>query len=106
MKAKENIKILGINVDKVTKAEALDIFEGFLDTPGCKQIVTLNPEMLIEAQKNNKFHNLLNKQKLKRFNILREEYLKSHPMPKENIKPQNDTKSMANPKVNLKKDKK
>lgn len=64
MKVNNFIKILGINIDKVTKAEALGIFEGFLEDSSCKQIVTLNPEMLIEAQKNPDFRALLSESEL------------------------------------------
>ncbi|MCQ2819165.1 MAG: hypothetical protein MJ252_18025 [archaeon] len=49
---------------------------------------------------NNKFQNLLKKQKLERYNIIREEYLKKHSMPKE-PEPKKENKSMANPKINL-----
>ena len=59
MKKAETIKILGIDVDKVTKAEALAIFSELLEGDGCSQIITLNPEMLIEAQTNEAFRELL-----------------------------------------------
>ena len=59
MKNYETINILGISVDKVTKAEALAAFEGFLEEDHCSQIVTLNPEMILEAQENSKFNKLL-----------------------------------------------
>ena len=59
MKNYETINILGISVDKVTKAEALAAFEGFLEEDHCSQIVTLNPEMILEAQENSKFNKLI-----------------------------------------------
>ena len=59
MKNAETIKIMGIDVDKVTKAEALEIFSDLLESEGCSQIITLNPEMIIEAQTNEGFRELL-----------------------------------------------
>ena len=64
MKNYKTIKILGIEVDKVTKNEALEAFKGFLSGDKCSQIVTLNPEMVLEAQNNQQFHNLLKESEL------------------------------------------
>ncbi len=59
MRNYKTINILGINVDKVTEKEALTAFESFLEEDRCSQIITLNPEMIIEAQNNKEFYNLL-----------------------------------------------
>ncbi len=59
MKNYKTINILGVDIDKVTEKEALAAFEGFLEGEHCSQIVTLNPEMIIEAQKNKEFYDLL-----------------------------------------------
>lgn len=55
----ETIKILGINVDKVSEKEALDAFENMLEGDICSQIITLNPEMLLEAQNSPEFASLI-----------------------------------------------
>ena len=59
MKNYKTINILGIDVDKVTEAEALKAFEGFLAVDHCSQIITLNPEMIVEAQNNKEFYKVL-----------------------------------------------
>jgi len=65
MKKAETIKIMGIDVDKVTKAEALAIFSELIESEGCSQIITLNPEMIIEAQTNEEFRELLKRAELR-----------------------------------------
>ena len=59
MKNYKTINILGIDIDKVTEKEALEAFEGFLAEDHCSQIVTLNPEMIVEAQNNEEFYTKL-----------------------------------------------
>ncbi|MCR4804566.1 MAG: WecB/TagA/CpsF family glycosyltransferase [Clostridia bacterium] len=44
-------RILGVRVDKVTKAQALKAFRGMLDSPGCSLIVTPNAEIVEKADK-------------------------------------------------------
>jgi len=55
----QTTKILGTEVLRISKDEALSEFEGFLDGDKCSQIVTLNPEMILEAQKSTEFVSLL-----------------------------------------------
>lgn len=59
MKDRRTIKILGIEVDRLSMPEALDIFEALLPEEGCSQIVTLNPEMIVEARSNGAYRELL-----------------------------------------------
>lgn len=47
----EKIDILGIPVDKVTTAQALEAFEDFLNTDGLSFIATPNPEIILASQK-------------------------------------------------------
>lgn len=55
----ETAKILGIDVLRISKDEALNKFKDFLNDDKCSHIVTLNPEMIIEAQTNTEFKALL-----------------------------------------------
>ncbi len=48
----DQISILGLPVDNISKKEALDKFKGFLNGDDCRIIITPNPEMLSEALKN------------------------------------------------------
>lgn len=45
------LRILGVKVDRVDHGRALEHVAAFLDTPGCKQIVTLNPEYVMLAER-------------------------------------------------------
>ncbi len=56
----ENIKILDIRVDKVTKKRALGEFERLLDTDGCSLIVTLNAEMVEKASRDSQLARIIN----------------------------------------------
>lgn len=60
----KKVKVLDIQFDVCTLSEALnrilDLLKNRRDE-GAKQIVTPNPEMLLEAQKNPEFKNILNK---------------------------------------------
>jgi len=47
----EKINIIGINVDRLTKAEALERFAGFMDGDGLSLIVTPNSEIVLNASK-------------------------------------------------------
>lgn len=51
MNSVEKIDILGVKVDRVDMAMAMDIFRGLMDTPGCSQIVTPNSEIVVNAAK-------------------------------------------------------
>jgi N-acetylglucosaminyldiphosphoundecaprenol N-acetyl-beta-D-mannosaminyltransferase len=55
------INILDIQIDKITFQEVLNKIEFFLESDNNHYIVTVNPEMVISAQKDEKFKNILNK---------------------------------------------
>lgn len=52
--------ILGVQIDNLSKKEILEKIESFLDEPKFHQIATINPEFILEAQKNKKFKTILN----------------------------------------------
>jgi N-acetylglucosaminyldiphosphoundecaprenol N-acetyl-beta-D-mannosaminyltransferase len=51
IEAKRRIRILDIPVDRVTRAEAAEIFDALMRTEGCSLIVTPNSEILWNASK-------------------------------------------------------
>lgn len=53
-------KILGIRIDQVTQKQALEKVAGFLDSQKQNTIFTPNPEMLVDAQKDRYFQEVLN----------------------------------------------
>src|SRR5690242_7585176 len=53
-------KFLGVKIDDISLEEALKEVETWLTKPGKHYIVTPNPEMLVEAQKNSEFKKALN----------------------------------------------
>ena len=53
-------EILGVKIDNLTFETILKKIESFLQTPKFHQIVTLNPEFILEAQKNPIFKDILN----------------------------------------------
>ncbi|MEI7891343.1 MAG: WecB/TagA/CpsF family glycosyltransferase [bacterium] len=53
------MKILGVRVDNFSKKEILEKIEFFLTEKAFHQIVTVNPEFVVEAQKNQTFKNIL-----------------------------------------------
>lgn len=55
------VNILDIKIDKITFQEVLNKIEFFLESDNNHYIVTVNPEMIIAAQKDKKFKNILNK---------------------------------------------
>ena len=57
-------KILDCNVDLKTPDEAFSTFEKFLSTEKSTQIITINPEMITEAQKNSEFKKILNESEM------------------------------------------
>ncbi|MDO8618917.1 MAG: WecB/TagA/CpsF family glycosyltransferase [Candidatus Daviesbacteria bacterium] len=54
------VDVLGIKVDDITEAEAIDIVEKLLKTPGKHYIVTPNPEFIVAARGDNVFTKILN----------------------------------------------
>lgn len=54
------MKILDVKIDEVNYAEALEKIAGFIVSRKPHQIITVNPEMIVEAQKNPEFKKILN----------------------------------------------
>lgn len=54
------MNILGIEVDNLSRTEILDRVRQFLDEPKFHQIATVNPEFLVEADRNPEFRDVLN----------------------------------------------
>lgn len=54
------MKILGIKIDNLSREEILKKIGDFLDEEKFHQIATVNPEFVLEAQKNNQFKNIIN----------------------------------------------
>ncbi|HRY82145.1 MAG TPA: WecB/TagA/CpsF family glycosyltransferase [Candidatus Moranbacteria bacterium] len=52
--------ILNIKIDNFSKKEILEKVRSFLAGPKFHQIATINPEIILEAQKNQEFKNILN----------------------------------------------
>jgi N-acetylglucosaminyldiphosphoundecaprenol N-acetyl-beta-D-mannosaminyltransferase len=57
--APRRIAILGIPIDNITEDEAIAKIAAFLETGGAHQVATVNPEFLMEAQKNAAFRRVL-----------------------------------------------
>lgn len=55
----KRIKILGVPVDMVNEKEAMEIFKGLMEMPGCSQIVTPNSEIVVNASKNPQLKELI-----------------------------------------------
>jgi N-acetylglucosaminyldiphosphoundecaprenol N-acetyl-beta-D-mannosaminyltransferase len=53
------MKIFGISIDTFTREEIIERIKVFLDEPKFHQIATINPEFLLEAEKNGDFHKVL-----------------------------------------------
>ena len=56
------VKILGVRVDKVTKAEALEEFRRLLDGDRCELIVTPNAEIVEKASKTPQLRRIINEE--------------------------------------------
>lgn len=54
------VSILGVNIDNVTMEETLERVEAFLSDGQKHQIVTVNPEFVVTAQKDSEFRRILN----------------------------------------------
>ncbi len=57
-------EILGVKVDNLTQSECLSRIENWLNQDRQRYIVTVNPEFVIEAQKNANFKQVLNRSDL------------------------------------------
>ncbi|MDI6802820.1 MAG: WecB/TagA/CpsF family glycosyltransferase [Bacteroidota bacterium] len=55
-----SLKILNVRIDNVKMSNVLDIIDKMIINKKCHQIVTVNPEFVMEAQKNLKFREVLN----------------------------------------------
>jgi N-acetylglucosaminyldiphosphoundecaprenol N-acetyl-beta-D-mannosaminyltransferase len=58
--ASRSAKILGVRVDDVTNRETLELLESFIRSGGKHQVATVNPEFIMEAQRNPAFLRTLN----------------------------------------------
>ena len=58
-------KVLGINIDPLTKQKVLERIQNFVASGFPHQIATVNPEFLLEAQKNKNFRRTLKETELK-----------------------------------------
>ncbi|TSC92934.1 MAG: N-acetylglucosaminyldiphosphoundecaprenol [Candidatus Berkelbacteria bacterium Licking1014_7] len=56
----EQIKILGIKTDNLTLGQTILEIEKMIASNYCHQIVTVNPEFILKAQKDKKFFQILN----------------------------------------------
>lgn len=54
------MEILGVRIDNLSKAEILEKIKYFLKEEKFHQIATINPEFILEAQKDTEFKNILN----------------------------------------------
>ncbi len=59
-----SLEVLGVRVDRVDPLLALKAIASFLDTPGCKQVVTLNPEYVMRAGDDPQLMRLINASEL------------------------------------------
>lgn len=57
--SRRSVDILGVRVDNVTTTSVLDMMEAFVSDAGSHQVVTVNPEFVIQAQRNPAFHVVL-----------------------------------------------
>jgi len=54
------IEILGVRIDAVTRAQALEAVSGLIGGKGGRLVVTPNPEMLVLARRDEEFRRILN----------------------------------------------
>ncbi len=57
---RNTVEILGVKIDKVTEAEALEIAKGFLESDGVSKIYTPNPEIIMSARDDGEFKKIIN----------------------------------------------
>ncbi|WP_026894637.1 WecB/TagA/CpsF family glycosyltransferase [Clostridiisalibacter paucivorans] len=80
----EFIKIMGIKIDKITMEGALNRVEEFLNGEATKTIYTPNTEIIMNAQKDNKFKQVLNEGDLvvpDGIGLIYASRIKKHPLP-------------------------
>lgn len=61
----DTLEILNVKIDRVTMVEAVKLIERYISLNEKSHIVTINPEFIIEAQKNQSFRHVLNNAKLR-----------------------------------------
>jgi N-acetylglucosaminyldiphosphoundecaprenol N-acetyl-beta-D-mannosaminyltransferase len=59
MPTNQRIRILGIAVENIVEAEAIERIGGFIAEKGPHQVVTINPEFIMEARHNSAFRRVL-----------------------------------------------
>ena len=57
----DKVKILGVKIDNITKQETLNKIKDFLRSDRGYHIVTVNPEFLVKAKKDEEFYQILNR---------------------------------------------
>ena len=57
---RKSVNILGVNIDKVTFSEAVDIAEDLLKTEGVSKIFTPNPEIVMKGKEDPEMRDILN----------------------------------------------
>jgi len=60
----KSLKILNVRIDDISRQEVAKNFVKFLNGKSFNHIATVNPEFLVEAEKNEKFRGILNKTSL------------------------------------------
>ena len=58
------VEVLGVNIDRTTAEGAMTRITAMLDAPGCKQVVTVNPEYVMLADGSPRLKRLLNRTEL------------------------------------------
>lgn len=56
----QKVKILDVQIDNLTRNQSLDLINNFIVSKRPKQIVTVNPEFIMAAQKDQEFMKILN----------------------------------------------
>ncbi len=54
------MELLGVRLSSISNKDVLNAIEKYLDTSSLHHIVTINPEFVVEAQKNSRFKDILN----------------------------------------------
>ncbi len=54
------LRLLSVKVDRVNYGRALDVIRELMTSDGCKQVVTLNPEYVMLAERNGKLLRIIN----------------------------------------------
>ena len=57
----KKVRILGVNIHSITKNKALGVIKDFLNSDKQHYIVTVNPEFLVAARKDEEFYQILNR---------------------------------------------